>query len=211
MADNSDKPDEFKPETVRVIACGALAREVLAIIEKNTLNHIDLACLPAMLHNHPEKIASAVENAIVAARKEGFENIYIAYADCGTGGALDRVCREHNVERIAGPHCYSFFFGNEAFAARDEDDICTFFLTDFLARQFRAFVIKPLGLDRHPELRDMYFGSYKKLVYLAQQEDPALDKAAEDAAKFLDLEYERRVTGFGDLTGAISSLQQPAH
>ncbi len=169
-------------KTLRIIACGALAREILATIEASNLDHIDLACLPAILHNHPEKIPNAVDEAIIKAFKDGIDDVYIAYADCGTSGELDKVCAKHGVQRIAGPHCFSFYFGNDAYAARDEDDIFTFFLTDFLARQFRAFVIEPLGLDKHPELRDAYFGHYKKLVYLVQQEDPELDKAAEQAA-----------------------------
>ncbi len=191
---------------VRVIACGALAREILAINETNGLAHIDLTCLAASLHNHPDKIPAAVEAAILEAQADGFEHIYIAYADCGTGGLLDAVCQKYNVERIAGPHCYSFFWGNEAFAARDEDDIYTFFLTDFLARQFRAFIVEPLKLEQHPELIEMMFGRYNKLVYLVQEPNAELDKRAEDAARFLGLEYERRETGYGDLTTAMTRL-----
>ncbi len=193
-------------DKLRIIACGALAREILAVIRTNGLDHIDLTCLPAILHNRPEKIAVAIDQAIVEARRQGIGQIYIAYAECGTGGELDRVCLKHGVERIAGPHCFSFYFGNEAFGQREDDDIYTFFLTDFLARQFRAFVITPLGLDRHPELLESYFGHYKKVVYLVQQEDPELDRMAEEAAAFLGLEYEKRVTGYGDLTAAISKL-----
>ncbi len=197
-----------KPATLRIIACGALAREILATIEASRLDHIDLTCLPAIMHNHPQGIADAVDTAIVKAREDGFDSVYVAYAECGTQGELDKVCAKHNVERIAGPHCFSFYYGNDEFAARDEDDIFTFFLTDFLARQFTAFVIKPLGLDKHPELRESYFGHYKKLVYLVQKEDPELDRAAEEAAEFLGLEYERRVTGYGDLTSSIVNLQE---
>jgi hypothetical protein len=191
---------------VRVVACGALAREILAVCETNKLDHINLTCLPAILHNHPEKIPDAVDKAIVEAKAEGFENIFIAYADCGTGGLLDAVCQKHNVERIAGPHCYSFFWGNEAFEARDEDDIYTFFLTDFLARQFKAFMIDPLKLDKHPELIEMMFGRYKKLVYLEQLYDEELEQKARNAADFLGLSYEKRVTGYGDLTPALTQL-----
>jgi hypothetical protein len=191
---------------VRVVACGALAREILAVCETNKLDHINLTCLPAILHNHPEQIPDAVDKAIVEAKAEGFENIFIAYADCGTGGLLDAVCQKHNVERIAGPHCYSFFWGNEAFEARDEDDIYTFFLTDFLARQFKAFMIDPLKLDKHPELIEMMFGRYKKLVYLEQLYDEELEQKARDAADFLGLAYEKRVTGYGDLTPALTQL-----
>ena len=186
-------------EKVRVIACGAIAREILAIRQANGLYHIDLQCLPAIWHAHPEKITPGVEQAIAEARNEGFSRIFVGYADCGTGGLLDRLCEREGVERIAGPHCYSFFVGNDAFAAKD-DDVTSFFLTDFLARQFRAFVIEPLGLDRHPQLRDMYFGNYVKLVYLSQIEDEGLQKKAREAADYLGLVYEYRFTGYGDLT-----------
>lgn len=189
-------------EKVRVIACGAIAREVLAIREANGLQHIDLLCLPAIWHAHPEKIAPGVEKAVEEARAEGFSRIFVGYADCGTGGLLDRVCERLGVERIAGPHCYSFFAGNDAFAA-NEDDVTSFFLTDFLARQFRAFVIEPLGLDRHPQLKDMYFGNYTKLVYLSQVEDEALQQKAKEAADYLGLTYEYRFTGYGDLTAEL--------
>ncbi len=189
-------------EKVRVIACGAIAREIIAIRDANGLDHIDLVCLPAIWHAHPEKIAPGVEKAVEEARAEGFSRVFVGYADCGTGGLLDRVCERLGVERIAGPHCYSFFAGNDAFAAKN-DDITSFFLTVFLARQFRAFVIEPLGLDRHPQLKDMYFGNYTKLVYLSQVEDEALQRKAKEAADYLGLAYEYRFTGYGDLTGAL--------
>jgi len=199
-------PGHAENQKIRVIACGALAREIIAICEANALNHIDLACLPAILHNHPDRIPDAVEKAIIKAKDEGIEQVFIAYADCGTGGLLDDVCKRHNAKRIAGPHCYSFFWGNDAFAQRHEDDIRTFFLTDFLARQFKAFMIDPLKLDKHPELIEMMFGSYEKLVYLVQTPDPELDKKARAAADFLGLRYERRETGYGDLTQSLVSL-----
>lgn len=183
---------------VHVIACGAIAREILALTRINRLDHIDLHCLPAIYHSYPQKIAPALEQAIADARTRGFEKIFIGYADCGTGGDIDRICEREKIERLSGPHCYSFFTGNEAFAARD-DDITSFFLTDFLARQFEAFVIVPLGLDRHPELRDMYFGNYRKVVYLSQEEDPVLQAKAKEAATYLGLDYEYRYTGYGDL------------
>ena len=194
--------DTVKP--IRVIGCGALAREILAVCEANGLTHVDLTCLPAIWHNHPERIAPGVRCAIQEARQQGFERIFIAYADCGTGGLLDAVCREEGVERIDGPHCYSFFTGNDRFASGD-DDIDAFFLTDFLARQFDAFIAEPLGLKRHPELRDMYFGNYRKLIYLSQKEDPELQEKAKQAAAFLRLRYEYRFTGYGDLTAELLS------
>ncbi len=142
-------PESRGRELVLVIACGALAREVQAVLTANRLDHITLTCLPAILHNRPEKIPEAVRAAIRENRSR-FRHIAIAYADCGTGGALDRVCEEEGVTRIAGPHCYAFFSGTEKFLAAGDADMATFFLTDFLARQFDAFVIEPLFLDRHP-------------------------------------------------------------
>ena len=190
-----------RPETekVHVIACGAIAREIIAINKMNGLDHIELSCLPAIWHAHPERIAPGVKAAIAEAREKGASRIFIAYADCGTGGMLDKVIAEEGVERLSGPHCYSFFAGNEAFARTYEDDITAFFLTDFLARQFEAFVIEPLGLDRHPQLKDMYFSNYTKVVYLSQMEDEALQQKAKAAADYLGLAYEYRFTGYGDL------------
>jgi hypothetical protein len=192
-----------KAEKVQIIACGALAREIQAVCALNALDHMELTCLPAIWHNHPERIADGVRQAIAEARRKGFRQIFVAYADCGTAGALDRVCEAEGVARIAGPHCYSFFAGNDAFASRWDDDMAAFFLTDFLVRQFDAFVIRPLGLDRHPELRDAYFGNYEKLVYLAQTDDAPLLTAAKRAADRLGLAFEHRRTGYGDLPTSL--------
>ncbi len=185
-----------------IIACGALAREVLALIRLNDWQHMDLQCLPAELHLRPEKIPDAVEAAVGAARGK-YADIFVAYADCGTGGLLAARCEKLGVEMISGPHCYSFFEGNAAFAARGE--VTSFYLTDFLARQFEAFVWKPMGLDKHPELLEMYFGNYEKLVYLAQTEDADLTQAAMQAAQRLGLAFERRFTGYGGLSKALTS------
>ncbi len=189
---------------LRVIACGALAREVLALKAASGWDGVSLQCLPAKLHNRPERIPDAVRGAIRAARAEGYDRLFVLYADCGTGGALDRLCAEEGVERIAGPHCYSFFEGNAVFAARaDAGEIDAFYLTDFLARQFDALVWRGMGLDRHPELLPIYFGHYRRLVYLAQTEDPALEAKARAAADRLGLSYERRFTGLGGLADAL--------
>ncbi|RHZ92949.1 DUF1638 domain-containing protein [Cereibacter sphaeroides] len=187
---------------IRLIACGALAHEILALKRANGWDHLDLQCLPAKLHLRPEKIVEAVEAAVRAA--EG--PVFVVYADCGTGGALERKCRDLGVEMVEGPHCYSFFEGNAAFAARADEEFTAFYLTDFLVRQFDSFVWRPMGLDRHPELRDMYFGHYTTLVYQAQTEDPALDAKAEDCARRLGLAYERRFTGYGDLAPRLAGL-----
>lgn len=186
---------------VLIVGCGALAREILAVRDANGWTHLDLTCLPAILHNHPEKIVGAVRAAVDRHRAD-YDAIFIAYADCGTGGLLEAACAEMGVEMIAGPHCYSFFEGTKTFAARDE--ITAFYLTDFLVRQFDAFVWKPLGLDRHPELRDMYFGHYDRLVYQAQTDDPTLTAIAEHCAERLGLRFERRFTGYGDLARSMA-------
>ena len=144
-----------------------------------------------------------MERAIVEARSDGFENIFVGYADCGTGGELDKVCSRHGVERIAGPHCFSFYMGNKAFVESEDDYLTTFFITDFLARHFETFMKRPLGLDRHPELRETYFANYTRALYLAQTDDPELRDLAKKAADFLGLEYEYRFTGYGDLEEAL--------
>ena len=190
---------------VLLIACGALAHEVLALKRINGWDHLDLQCLPANLHLYPQKITAAVE-AAVAVYRASYENIFVLYADCGTGGQLLEKCKELGVSMVEGPHCYSFFEGNDRFAALSETEFTAFYLTDFLVRQFDAFVWRPMGLDRHPELRDMYFGNYTKLVYQAQTDDAALDAKAEDCAARLGLDYERRFTGYGDLATVMAAL-----
>jgi hypothetical protein len=182
-----------------VIACGMLAREILAIKDGLGLDHLELTCLPAELHFHPDRIAPAMNAAIEEAKSAGYRHILVGYADCGTGGMLDTVCEKHGVERLAGPHCFAFYQGLERFEAAGDEDMTAFYMTDFLCRHFETFFIRPLGLDRHPELAADYFCNYKKLVYLAQTDDPALDRVAENAAQMLGLDYERRRTGFGDL------------
>jgi hypothetical protein len=188
---------------VLLIACGALAREILALKAANGWEHLDLRCLPAILHNTPQKIVPAIEAAVAEARGR-YAEVFVVYADCGTGGLLETACERLGVGLVPGPHCYSFYEGNEAFTAREE--VTAFYLTDFLVRQFEAFVWRPLGLDRHPELRDMYFGNYETLVYQAQTDDPALTAKAEACAERLGLAFERRFTGYGDLSGVLGRL-----
>ncbi|NRB30421.1 MAG: DUF1638 domain-containing protein [Rhizobiaceae bacterium] len=199
--------DSANPKPVRVIGCGMIAREILAISEQLGFEHIDLKCLPAMWHHYPDKIAPGVDEAITKAKDEGFEHIFVAYADCGTGGHLDAVCEKHGVERIAGPHCFSFYMGNQDFEDQGDELLTSFFMTDFLARHFETFLVKPLGLDRHPELRDMYFAHYTRMLYIAQTDDEVLTQNAIKAAEFLGLEYEKRLTGYGDLSSSLAALQ----
>src|SRR5262245_11281936 len=203
--------DAVLPQTEKllVIACGMIAREVLAAKQQLGLDHLELTCLPAEFHYYPNRIPPAMDAAIVRAKAEGYRHIFVGYADCGTGGLLDKVCEKHGVDRIEGPHCFAFYQGNAAFRARGDEDMSSFYMTDFLCRQFDAFFLKPLGLDRHPELAADYFGNYEKLVYLAQTNDPQLDRVAEDAARMLGLAYERRFTGYGDLPAALRKAATP--
>jgi len=190
---------------ILLIACGALAHEILALKAANGWAHMDLQCLPAKLHLWPDKIIPAMEEAVAEAR-DRYDTIFVVYADCGTGGQLQAACDRLGIEMVEGPHCYSFFEGNAKFAAGAEEEFTAFYLTDFLVRQFDAFVWRPMGLDRHPELRDMYFGNYTKLVYQAQLDDPALDAKAQDCAQRLGLAYERRLTGYGDLAVTLTRV-----
>ncbi|HXT09147.1 MAG TPA: DUF1638 domain-containing protein [Roseiarcus sp.] len=187
---------------VLVIACGALAREILSL-RGGPLGAFDVTCLPAKLHNRPMLIPAAVRAKIRAKRAE-YDEILCLYGDCGTGGELDRVLEEEGVRRIGGPHCYSFYAGEAAFDAMMEEELGTFFLTDFLARNFNTLVIEGLGLDRFPQLRDDLFGHYHKLVYLAQTEDAEASAKAEAAAARLGLAYERRFTGLGGLVDFLN-------
>ena len=188
---------------ILLIACGALAREILALNKANGWDHLHLHCLPANYHHTPDKIVAAVEK-MVADRRDEFEDIFVVYADCGTGGLLQAACDRMGLKMIKGPHCYSFFEGNEAFENLDE--MTAFYLTDFSVRQFDAFIWKPLGMDRHPDLRDMYFGNYEKVVYQAQIDDPALTELAKQHAERLGLKFERRFTGYGDLETSLQTL-----
>ena len=190
---------------ILLIACGALAREIVDLKAANGWTHLDLTCLPAKYHLYPEKITDAVR-ATIAKHRDNYDDFFVVYADCGTGGGLQAACDELGVKMVAGPHCYSFFEGNDAFAAKTDDEFTSFYLTDFLVRQFDAFIIKPMGLDRHPELRDMYFGNYEKLIYQAQTDDPDLTEKARKCADRLGLKFERRLTGYGDLTAALKAL-----
>lgn len=196
---------EFKPGQghVLLLACGALAREIVDLIERNRWQAFDLQCLPAKWHNTPDKIVPALREKIRDA-KGRYKSIFVLYGDCGTGGMLDRLLEEEGIERIDGPHCYAFFSGNEEFETHGDDDVTSFFLTDYLAKHFDKLVWTGLGLDRHPELLPMYFGNYRKIVYLAQTRDEELAKKAMAAAKKLGLKYEYRFTGYGELQSGLA-------
>ncbi|MBO6946850.1 MAG: DUF1638 domain-containing protein [Rhodospirillales bacterium] len=186
-----------------VIACGALAREIGWVIDAGDLKGIDLTCLPADLHNRPDRIPGEMRRKIDA--NEGkYERIVALYADCGTGGMLDELLSEKGVERIGGAHCYAFYAGERTFENMHEDEVGTFYLTDYLVRFFDRLIIEGLGIDQHPELEEIYFGNYKRLIYLAQTEDPDLQQKAEGAADRLGLAYEYHFTGYGGLGDFIT-------
>lgn len=185
-----------------VIACGALAREIVALRTLNQWPHLAVQCLPADLHNRPEKIPEAVRAKIQAARGQ-FTSIFVAYADCGTGGLLDAVLAEEGVERIPGAHCYEFFAGAEQFAAMAEAEVGTFYLTDFLLTHFDRLILRGLGIDKHPQLLPLYFGNYKKLTYLAQVASEEKIAAGRAAAARLGLTFETHLTGYGDLATSL--------
>ena len=195
---------------VLVIACGALAKEILEIVSLSKLEHITVECLPARFHNEPDLITDAVKGRIDRARERGFDRILIGYADCGTGGHLDHLCRSEGVEMLEGPHCYQFFAGAGAFSAMHEDQLGTLYLTDFFARHFERLIWHGLGIADHPELLDMYFANYTRVMYLAQTDNPELEQMAREAANRLGLTFEKTVTGYGELEPALIQIGAPA-
>ena len=197
----------MSPQPALVIACGALAKEITTLIELNQWSHLRVQCVPAKIHNTPEKIPDAVRTLIHKARDK-YTHIYIAFADCGTGGLLDTVIKEEKVERLPGAHCYEFFAGSDVFKEMSDDELGTFYLTDFLARHFDRIIIEELGIAKHPELRDMYFGNYTKLIYLAQTDNPDLIQMAQDAASKLNLDFEYRRTDYGDLETGLQQFNE---
>lgn len=199
----SDGSRATKP--LLLLACGALAREIVDVITINGWQHIEVQCFPAKWHNTPDLIVPAVRSRLRDV-KDGYQKVFVLYGDCGTGGQLDAMLNEEGVERIDGPHCYSFFSGNAGFAAKQDDEFTAFYLTDYLVRQFDKLMWEGLGLDRHPELLPDYFQHYTKVVYLAQVKDPVLDSKAEAAAKKLGLAYEYRFTGYGELATEIAKF-----
>ena len=190
---------------VLLLACGALAREIVDLIEANKWKAFDIQCLPAKWHNTPQFIVPALREKIRSNRAD-YKSIFVLYGDCGTGGLLDAMLVEEGVERISGPHCYAFYTGNTLFEAKAEADMTSFYLTDYLARHFDKLIWQGLGLDKHPELLSDYFGNYTKLIFLAQTQDDGLKSQAEKAASLLGLEYEYRYTGYGELESDLKSI-----
>lgn len=187
---------------VQLIACGALARELLILIDQCPPGSFELTCLPASWHNHPEKIVAGVKCKVDEGRRKG-KNVIVVYGDCGTGGMLDAYLDAEEIERIPGPHCYEMFLGKADFEAEMETEIGTFFLTDYMVRHFERIVMKGMGLRLYPNLRDLFFGNYTRLLYIAQTSDVALEEKAKLAADELGLAYEYRFTGYGNFTSFV--------
>ncbi|WP_419850190.1 DUF1638 domain-containing protein [Candidatus Poriferisocius sp.] len=198
---------------VLVVACGALAKElrhlISALENEGGGPGIDLECLPAKLHNRPELIPEAVRDRVRAARGR-YQTILVGYADCGTGGLLDKVCREEGVERLPGPHCYELYAGTEGFTHLQEEELGTLYLTDYLVRHFERLILEGLGILDHPELQDVYFKNYTRLVHLSQEPDPELDRLARQAADRLGLRFEKMATGYGGLVDALVEIRERA-
>lgn len=193
------------PGRVLVIACGALAREMLEVLRINHLDWVDVECLPAKLHNTPQFITEAVEERLDRAGGR-YSRVFVGYADCGTGGMLDRMLERRGIERLPGAHCYEFFAGSKQFEDLHESDPATFYLTDFLAKHFDRLVWQGLGLDRWPQLRDEYFRNYHRLVYLSQIDNPALVAGASEAAERLGLEFEHHHVEYGDFQPTLVKI-----
>ncbi|MSO58164.1 MAG: DUF1638 domain-containing protein [Thermoleophilia bacterium] len=190
-----------------VLACGAIARETLAVVRANRLDHVEVRCLPAKLHSTPALIPAAVD-AKLAEIASGYDAVFVGYADCGTAGALDPVLAKYGAERLPGAHCYGFFAGNAEWEALHDAQPATFYLTDFLARHFESLVWRALKLDRYPQLLPQIFGNYERVLYLAQTDDDDLTTRAQAAAEKLGLAFERRRTGYGELEPALTRFTE---
>jgi hypothetical protein len=196
-------------QRVLVLGCGALARELLAVVRTGGWSHVDVRCLPASLHSTPRRIPAAVDEELRRLRSR-YDRVFVAYADCGTAGGLGEVLGRHGADRLPGAHCYAAFAGPAAWEALQAEEPGTYYLTDFLARHFDSLVVRPLGLDRYPDLVEVVFGNYRRLVYLAQTEDPELEERARRAARRLGLAFELRRTGYGRLQTAVARFAEKA-
>lgn len=190
---------------VLILACGALAREIRDVARLHHLDNVTLECLPAILHNRPSEIPDAVRARLDRARGH-YDRVLLGYADCGTAGELHDIARQEGIEMMPGAHCYQFFAGQSEFDAMHDDDPTAFYLTDYLVKHFDRIILDGLGIEAHPELRDMYFGNYTKMIYLAQTDDPDLDVRAKACADKLGLAFERVATTYGDLEPAIVEI-----
>ena len=194
------------PPRTLIIACGATARELVTVIRANRWTHIEVQCLPANWHNTPSKIAPGVEEKILDNR-QNFEQILVAYGDCGTGGLLDKVLLRHQIERLPGPHCYAYFTGEDQFEQFHNAELGTFYLTDYLATNFDRLILDGFGITAHPELRDMYFANYTRVLYLAQTHNEKCLEKAQTAADSIALPLVVHYTGLRPFQQVLERLQ----
>jgi hypothetical protein len=194
----------MQPASLLIITCGAIAREVMAVAKSNGWQNLKVTQIPAELHNRPAQIPAAVEQRLAAYAGE-YDHVFAAFGDCGTGGMLDKVLDKYGIKRLSGAHCYEFFSGSNNFAAMAEQELGTFYLTDYLAKHFEQLIMEGMGLNKHPQLIEIMFAHYKKLVYLVQEPDRQLDHFAEAAAQKLGLKYERVETGYGQMAAELGA------
>ena len=197
----------MKNKEILIIGCGAIAHEINEIIKLNNWNNVSLQCLNADLHNTPKRLPKKIKETIESNLKE-YSKIFLAYADCGTGGLIDSMLKNYGIERLEGAHCYEFYAGSRLFKDLSDREIGTFYLTDFLVKNFKRLIIDGLGISKHPSLKDEYFKNYKNIVYLAQKHDNDLELKAKDCANYLNLEYSVHYTGLGNFEDQLNKAMK---
>ena len=197
----------MKDKEILIIGCGAIAHEVKEIIRLNNWDNIRLQCLNADLHNTPKILPKKIKEAIDSNIND-YSKIFLAYADCGTGGLIDLILKDYDIERLDGAHCYEFYSGSSVFKELSEKEIGTFYLTDFLVKNFDRLVIDGLGIQKYPSLKEDYFKNYKNVVYLAQKQDNVLESKARECADYLNLEFSTLFTGLNNLENQLNKAMK---
>ena len=197
----------MKDKEILIIGCGAIAHEVREIIELNNWDNVRLQCLNADLHNTPKILPAKIKESIDSNIND-YSKIFLAYADCGTGGLIDLILKDYDIERLDGAHCYEFYSGSSVFEELSEKEIGTFYLTDFLVKNFDRLVVDGLGIQKYPALKEEYFKNYKNVVYLAQKQDNVLESKARECADYLNLEFSTLFTGLNNLENQLSKAMK---
>ena len=192
---------------ILIIGCGALAHEVREIIKLNDWDNVRLQCLNADLHNTPKILPKKIKESSDSNIND-YSKIFLAYADCGTGGLIDLILKDYDIERLDGAHCYEFYSGSSVFEELSEKEIGTFYLTDFLVKNFDRLVVDGLGIQKYPALKEEYFKNYKNVVYLAQKQDNVLESKARECADYLNLEFSALFTGLNNLENQLSKAMK---
>ena len=197
----------MKDKEILIIGCGAIAHEVREIIELNNWDNVRLQCLNADLHNTPKILPAKIKESIDSNIND-YSKIFLAYADCGTGGLIDLILKDYDIERLDGAHCYEFYSGSSVFEELSEKEIGTFYLTDFLVKNFDRLVVDGLGIQKYPALKEEYFKNYKNVVYLAQKQDNVLESKARECADYLNLEFSALFTGLNNLENQLNKAMK---